>query len=324
MNLKKDNRNMELESAILVVSEESYLLKDYEEKIRDSLIPPESRDLNYLAFYGWEAGSAEVIEFLQTLPFLADRRLLVLREVHTFKDHKPLMDYLADPNPSSCLLMTSSELKRKDSKFRAISSFAKAMELKKPSGRAMLKWVQDRFSDSDKFIDSGLAEILVQVAGTDMTLLATEIEKVVISSGETREITQEDLAVSVPGGVQVVFSLLDAIGEGDRFKAMSALKNLLDNDNPPEYLIHMMAWHYRQLLRGMELVNSGLQPVQAAEKMGKKYGFKEKFARQLGRAAEKDPARTIRTLASYDLELKRGGLPREILLDRLVLDLLSL
>ena len=82
------------EPAILLISQEPYLLKEREDQIRGDLVPPESRDLNFLTLYGWEAGITEVIEFLQTMPFLADRRLLVLREVHAFKDYKPLEEYL--------------------------------------------------------------------------------------------------------------------------------------------------------------------------------------------------------------------------------------
>lgn len=321
MNTESDPRQGGREPAILLISEEPYLLEEREVQIRDRLVPPESRDLNLLVLYGWEAGAVEVVEFLQTLPFLADYRLLILREVQTLKDHKPVMEYLKNPNPSSCLLMTSSELKRKDSRFKAISALANFYELKKPLGQAMVRWVENRFAEAGKSIEAGLAEVLVQITGSDMTILASEIEKVVLASGENRQIDREDLAVSVPGGVEAVFNLLDAVGDGDRSRAMSSLKKLLDGDNPPEYLIHMLAWHYRQLLRGLDLVDSGLKPLQAAERMGKRYGLKDKFARHLGRATAKGVVRAMQTLSSYDLELKRGQIPKEILLDRLVLDL---
>jgi DNA polymerase-3 subunit delta len=307
--------------AILLISEEPYLLREREDQIRNRLIPPESRDLNFLVLYGWEAEAVKVVEFLQTVPFLADCRLLVLREIHAMRDYKTVMEYLRDPNPSSCLLMTSSELKKKDSRFKALSALADSSELKKPSGRAMIKWVENLFAGSGKSIEPGLADILIQATGNDMTILSSEINKIIVASGEGQRITSEDLDVSVPGGVEAVFGLLDAVGDGNGTRAVAALKNLLENDNPPEYLIHMMAWHYRQLLRGSDLVESGLKPSQAAEKLGKKYGLKEKFARHLGRTTGKELVRAMKTLSNYDLELKRGRIPADVLLDRLVLDL---
>ncbi|UCG38312.1 MAG: hypothetical protein JSV00_08990 [bacterium] len=156
-----------------------------------------------------------------------------------------------------------------------------------------------------------------------MGILSTEIEKVVLCSGEREVISEEDLSVSVPGGVGVVFGLLDALGDGDRTEALAALRSLMDADNPPEYLVHMMAWHYRQLLRGKELVHSGLTPFEAASRLGKRFqGLKEKFARHMGRATEGGLERALESLSRCDRQLKTGRIPERTLLDRLVLDLL--
>lgn len=310
-------------TATLMISPEPFLLVEAEKDLRDRLIPSEEQALNYMMLYGWEAGLGEILEFLQTLPFLGNRRLLVIREIQKFEEWKHLVEYLKDPNPTSSLLMTSSELKRSKAQFKTLSSYAKVSELRRPYGKSLVKWVGDRFRKSGKSIDPQLSEILVQIAGEDLGILATEIDKVVLSSGDADGITQEDLSVSVPGGVEIVFNLLDALGDHDGSKAMSSLRTLLMSDSPPEYLVHMMAWHYRQLLRGKELVRSGLSTTQAAVKMGKKYsGLKEKFARQVGRATENDLVRALEALAEYDRELKRGRIPPGILLDRLVLELL--
>ncbi|UCG38313.1 MAG: hypothetical protein JSV00_08995 [bacterium] len=120
------------DTAILLVSQEPFLLSEAERDLRDRLIPPGERDLNYLALYAWETDIGQVLEFLQTLPFLGNGRLLVLREVQKFQDLETLKGYLADPNPTSCLLMTSSQLKKTDALFRALSALSETSELKNP------------------------------------------------------------------------------------------------------------------------------------------------------------------------------------------------
>ena len=310
-------------TALLMISPEPFLLVEAERELKDRLISPEEQGLNYMMLYGWEARLGEVLEFLQTLPFLGNRRLLVIREIQKFGEWKHLVDYLKDPNPASTLLMTSSELKKSNAQFKALSSYAEVSEMRRPYGKTLVNWVSARFRKSGKVIDSRLSELLIQIAGEDLGILATEIDKVVLSSGDEEQVTQEDLTVSVPGGVEVVFNLLDALGDHKGYKAMSSLRTLLMNDSPPEYLVHMMAWHYRQLLRGKELVKSGLSPGQAAVKMGKKYsGLKEKFARQVGRATEDELVRALEALADCDRNLKRGQIPSATLLDRVVLELL--
>ena len=308
---------------IFLVSQEHFLLKEREGQIRDRLVPRESRDLNFQILYGWEAEVTRVVEFLQTMPFLAEKRLLVIREVQTFEEVNHLDAYMKDPNPASCLLMTSSELKKKDPLYRKLSRLARVSEVRKPGEDKLADWVVERFAAAGKAIEKDLADALVQTAAGDMAILATEIQKIVSGSGEADTISKDDLSVSVPGGVEVVFNFLDALGEGDHPKAMAAQKKLLDHGNKPEYLVHMMAWHFRQLIRGRDHMDSGLNPRQAAEKMGKKYPeAREKFARQIRRATSEGLIQALEILSGYDLELKRGGIPERMVLDRLVLDLL--
>lgn len=306
-----------------MISGEPFLLEEAERELKDRTIGLQEQDLNFMMLYGWEAKISDTLGFLQTLPFLGNHRLLVIREVHKFEEWKSLLDYLKDPNPASTLLMTSSELKRSSAQFKKLSACSDVRELKRLYGKGLLRWVEGRFSKAGKTIAPELSEMLVQIAGEELGILATEIEKVIVSSGDSPAITRDDLNVSVPGGVEIVFNFLDALGDNNGNRAMSSLKTLLMSDSPPEYLLHMMAWHYRQLLRAKELVSSGLSPSAAAVKMGKKYpSIKEKFARQVGRASEKDLVKALEVLADCDRELKRGQIPNGVLLDRLVLELL--
>ncbi len=310
--------------ATLVISTEPYLLAQAEQETIDRLVPPENRDLNLKVLYGWETDLGTVVEFLQTLPFLGDRRLLVLREVHKLPDYKELTSYLKDPNPSSTLFMTSSEMKKSESGYRTLSACCDASELRRPYGRSLVSWVRARFRSQGKEIEPALCELLVQVSGDNLGLLATEIDKIALSSGDSGSIAAEDLDVSVPGGVEVIFNFLDALGDGDLSRALGSLKTLLDNDNAPEYIVHMMAWHYRQLIRGKDLVMSGLSPGEAAVKMGKRYpALKEKFTRHMRRVKDSDLVRALDILATADLMLKRGRIPEVTVLDKMVLELLS-
>jgi DNA polymerase-3 subunit delta len=310
--------------ATLVISTEPYLLAQAERETIERLVPPESRDLNLKVLYGWETDLGTVVEFLQTLPFLGDRRVLVLREVHKLPDYKELTSYLKDPNPSSTLFMTSSGMKKSDSGYRTLSALCDASELRRPYGRSLMSWVRARFRSQGKEIEPAFCELLVQISGDNLGLLATEIDKIVLVSGDRGSIAEEDLDVSVPGGVEVIFNFLDALGDGDSSRALASLKTLLESDNPPEYIVHMMAWHYRQLIRGKDLVRSGLSAGEAAVKMGKRFpALKEKFTRHMRRVKDGDLVRALDVLAAGDLMLKRGRIPEVTVLDRMVLELLS-
>ena len=311
-------------SAYLLMSTEPLLVQEKEEELTAAVVPEETRDLNLLTVYGWEAEIGPLVEFLQTMPFLAERRMLVVREIQKFGDWKMLIDYLKDPNPGSCLLMTSTELRRKDPVFRGLSPLVQTVELKKPYGDRMGRWAVDRFRSLDKEIDPDLAALLVEITGGSMSTLAAEIEKVSLYAGTRARIEPDDLTATIPGGVETVFSLIDAIGEGRWEKAMTCLRTLLDTGSRPEYLVHMLARHYRQLIRARSMVASGTPAGKAAEAQGIRFkGLKEKFTRQLGRVKNRDLIGDMERLAACDRELKTGRLPDDVVLDRLLLDLLA-
>lgn len=310
-------------TSVLIMSPEPLLLNEAEKEIVDDLVPEGARDLNALSLYGWDADIRSVLEFLQTMPFLSGRRMLMLREVHAFEQWKDLIGYIKDPNPDSFLLMTSSELKKKDPAYRSLSRVTEVRELKRPWGEALIRWVEDRFRREGKEIDRDLAGLLVETAGKSLTDLAAEIEKVSLHAGEGVEIRKEDLEVSIPGGIENIFSLLDALGDGDRDIAMTCLRRLQESGSRPEYLIPMIARHYRQMIRGRALVAEGLAPTRAAVQLGITYkSLQEKFARHLRRAEKRDLERDMSRLSVSDRLIKTGRVPADIVLDRLLLELL--
>lgn len=321
---RKDKHGSVEAAAWLLVSSEPVLIDEELSDLKDRLIPPEARDLNCMTLYGWEAQLPAVLEFLQTMPFLADRRLLVIREVHKFDELKKLLAYLDDPNPLSVLVMTSTEMKPRDSSFRSLSSRAEVVELRKPRGQALSRWVQGRFTRLGKVASPEVAGTIIDVVGADMTNLAAEVVKIALYSGDRKDIQHGDLVVSMSGSVETIFSLIDAVAEGKKDQAFGNLRTLLDAASAPEFIIHMFARHYRQLVHGKVLVSQGTPPLQAAKKVGINYeNLQEKFARQMRRADLDGLVRALEVLADCDRNLKTGRLPDEVVLDRLLADLLG-
>jgi DNA polymerase-3 subunit delta len=321
---KADTTSTSLPQATLIVSTESLLVQEAEDALRMRILPEDPGGMNHLSLYGWDADLGQVLEFLQTMPFLAERRLLVIREIQKFKDWKELVGYLKDPNPSSYLILTSTELRKKDAAYRTLSKHADLNEIRKPYSNAMSGWVVKRFRGLGKKIDSRLADVLVSVAGDNLAALAAEIDKVAIHSGDRDQVREEDLDVVMPGGVSTIFNLLDALGDGNKREALVALERIMETEGRPEMILAMIARHYRQLLRGQALVSRGKEPKAAARELGVAFpNLQEKFARHLRRADQAKLESALKAVSSCDLELKRGRVPGQLLLDRLTLELLA-
>ena len=83
----------------------------------DALIDPQFRDLNYQVMDGSEVGVDEIINACETLPFMSDRRLIVVKDSvfltnrrngsdnqNSVEDGKRLGEYIKDIPPTTYVI----------------------------------------------------------------------------------------------------------------------------------------------------------------------------------------------------------------------------
>ena len=130
-----------------------------------------------------------------------------------------------------------------------------------------------------------------------------------------------------------MFELTDAIGQGDRQRALVALGALLDQRQSSVGVVMMLARHVRQLA----VAQAGLQNRMPKGELGKLLGVPPFVVDKLATQARSFKAtaldRAIRRLAEADFALK-GGRPMlktlgrdlgdRVVLDRLVAELLAM
>ena len=79
------------------------------DRIKGSLIPEGVRDFNAEVFYGGESESGEILQHALTMPFLADRRLIIVRRTEAFSAEalEPFLAYFEKPASSTCLIFVA-------------------------------------------------------------------------------------------------------------------------------------------------------------------------------------------------------------------------
>ena len=82
-SLIEDIKTGQFNNIYLLYGEEAYLKKQYKEKLRNAIIPSDDT-MNYAYFEGKGTSVNEVIELAETLPFFAERRLLILENTGWF------------------------------------------------------------------------------------------------------------------------------------------------------------------------------------------------------------------------------------------------
>ncbi len=216
----------------LFYGKENYLKEDISKKLRNRLIDPAYRDLNYKVFYGEKLSINEVINDLETLPLMSKHKLAVIKEAEkiTKNDEKKLVNYfnrLSLKNIFSTLIIIYKENRPNKELITAIRRVGIATNFSITDKTKLTLWIKSKFRQSNKKITQEALFYLQSIAGSDLGRLFNEIEKIDIYTKDQKIIEKEDVMITIGGSESVnIFKVLDSIGDKDTKNAIEGLVKL--------------------------------------------------------------------------------------------------
>jgi len=227
-----------------------------------------------------------------SVPFLAKRRIVVVEDAlsqsagRSFID--ALVDYLPDLPESTRLFFLESQSLPGNHRLLKLASKAENGYVKafnRPEGRSLDRWVQERVAEHGGSISPHAVHTLVSSAGNDLTLLANEIEKLVLFKQDDGAIEAEDVSRLCPYAAEAsIFDLVDALGNRSGKQAATLLQKKLQEGADPFYLFAMIVRQFRLLIQTKELAEDGRRPPAIADALhihsfvaGKMYKQSQRF-----------------------------------------------
>ncbi len=290
--------------------------------------PAEVRDSNTTVFEGDNLKLAEVIGTAAAGPFLADRRLVIVRGMLSRLDQRDrsvgeewrnLSKRLSEvPATTELVFVESVRLRRGGVGLRAVGTDADAREFPALRGRAVESWIGNRFVQEGASADGGAVSRLAWLVGGNLRLLDQEIRKLALYV-DGRTVTREDVDEMVTEARDAnIFAAVDAVLERRPAVAMRLLYSLLEGGSSVSNVLGLMARQVRIALLAGHLSSKSVE----REEIGRRIGVSNRFAldktiRQAGHFSRDYLADTHRRLLSADLAIKSGELD-----DRLALEIL--
>ena len=276
---------------------------------------------NHDTFELKESGVGSAVGTARTLPMMAKRRLVVGKSIDEVKaaDLEPLVAYIDDPNPSTCLLLIADKV---DVRLKAFSAMRKRGYLYVFAAlrdNALAGWLRTEAKNRGIDIKPDAANTLAMLAGPDLGRLAQALEQLAIYVGRERAIAVDDVEDLVAETREhAVFELTKAIGMGDVPRALALCANMLRNREPPLKIQFMLVRQVRQIWRAKELAASGASRGDIASAVGINPYFLDDVlvpAKRMSRAALE---RALESLYQADLLVKTSRVEPELQLSRLV------
>jgi len=320
-------------------------------KLLDELVGTEDRslvldefDLDVLDVAGAEGLSgpqldqaklAVAIGGAQTLPFLTERRIVVVRRAARFTkaaEITALTAYLDDPLPTTVLVVVWEGSSKAGTTFaklpptltKAVTAAGGEVVDADPQGKNLGGWVADQFKDAGLDVDPRVRDQVASSLGEDAGALIGLIERLKGAFTPGSRLTSADVEPFLgPAGGVPPWELTDAIDGGDVPTALEKLRRMMGGgDRHPLAIMATLQSHYVRMLR---LDGSGVRgEKEAAQLLGLKGStFPAKKALNQGRRlGGPGIRRAVRLLAAADLDLKGdsawpGDLVMEVLVARL-------
>jgi DNA polymerase-3 subunit delta len=301
--------------------------------IRAKMSDVENGDLNTSEFDGTVAVVNEILNAVCSYPFLADRRLVIVKDMASWvtrkgagETGKKAVEQLVSAIPqlpewARLVFVERTSLNDSNKLVKLAKETPTAYEKHFTGPGDATGWIQKRAKEAyQAAIDQRAAAALASVTGNDLRRADNELIKLISYVGEERAITEEDVALLTPYVAEArIFDMVDALAEGRAQVALQMLHRLLqEKDQDPFKVYGMIVRQFRLLLTAKEFLVLGGSPRQMASTLGMNPYVAEKTAKQ-SRAFSLDQLEEIyRLLLDYDLKMKTGRIDPGLALDLLV------
>lgn len=266
--LNQDIKDKIFKRVYLLFGDEPFLVNSYKKRLREAITGDDTMNYNY--FEGKGPDVKEIISLADTMPFFAERRLVLIDGSGFFKSSAPeeLVNYIPEIPESTCMVFVESEVDKRNKLYKKVKDNGYAAELKKQDADQLMRWAAGILSKDGKKITRQVMEYFMERTGDDMENIRMELEKLICYTMGREVITKED--VEAVGTVHVtnrIFEMVTAIVAGNTRKAMDLYEDLLTLKEPPMRILFLIAKQFNQLLQVKELAGKGAQKSEIASRV---------------------------------------------------------
>ncbi len=198
--------------------------------ILDRALDPALRDFNFDQRSAAQLDAEDVHALCNTLPMLAERRVVLLRDVEGWKrktkGRAEFLRYLERPSADTLVIMLQGSAEENEDKELAAGAYAVSFDRLPPE--RVRKWLLRQAGQLGVNLEPDAAEHLIRVVGCDLGALASEMSKLAsLPSGEILTVGQVGELVGVRHG-ETLWDWREAVLNGEIGRAATLLPSVLD------------------------------------------------------------------------------------------------
>lgn len=265
--LTQDIKNHSFKPVYLLFGEEVFLRNSFKNQLKEAVTGGDT--MNFNQFTGKGIDVKELISLADTMPFFAEKRLILVEDSGFFKSAaEELVSYLPSLPDTTCLIFAESEVDKRSKMFKKVKEMGYAAEMARQEASQLAKWAGTMLAREGKKITGHTMELFLNMTGDDMENIRMELEKLISYTYGHEVITDEDVeTISTVRVTNKIFDMVSAIVNRQTKKAMNLYEDLLTLKEPPMRILFLIARQFNQLLLVKELMGKGLDKGGIASKL---------------------------------------------------------
>lgn len=258
--------------AVVLITGDEALLVDEASRALEAALTPDCRPeaFNVTQARAGEQGAVDAIGAARTLPMMAARRLVVVRDLHegTNGFFEAVKAYLDHPSDTTTLVLVGRGFPpvRKGGRNWGGSLrkplAAHGLHVQFSSKKTdPVRFVVDRATALGHSVSPPVARVLVELVGRDLGRLARELEKACLYVAPGAPLDEPAVIAACSALAEAdAWALTGAVVRGDAAAALGTLHRLLEAGEEPHRLMGLLTWQARMVLRVAEGARRGDSP----------------------------------------------------------------
>ncbi len=339
-NLLNDIKENNVSDVYLFFGREKYLVNKGIAVIKDRYLRnANDESFNYNFYDGIKDDIDVVLNSCETLPFMGEKRIVIVRSKEAFSgnknvmvkdDEEKLIKYISNIPETTCLIFIAGEKIDKRKKLvKEIKSNGKILEFDKLDRTSLLKWITKILKSNQKGISNTALEGLIDSLkylerDSSATLydIENEIKKLCnyIADKEMIELSDIEKIMTKPLENNI-FLLVDSVANKNSNLALKMFNQMLIGGEPEGRILHMIVRQFKILNKVKIMLDRGYTASAIAPKISLPQYIAKKYVKQSNGFSAKDILNILNLAAESERKIKTGKMASKLAIEILITEL---
>ena len=198
--IARDLKNRIYKPVYYLMGEETYYIDKISEYIAQTVLTDEEKEFNLTVMYGADTDVATIINAAKRYPMMSEYQVVIVKEAQSVKKMEELSFYLQKPLQTTILVLCHKHgtIDRRKKLAAEIEKVGVLFESKKIKDAQLPGFIASYLKRKSVDIEPKASEMMAEFVGTDLSRMAGELEKLVITLPQgTRRVTPEHIEKNI-------------------------------------------------------------------------------------------------------------------------------